>query len=194
MDSLLLLGQLSPDARHDPRVVDGFISGDQRQCQHAGGPYYKAVPRVGEQVSFDRDGGVYDGQINRLKDERRRSEERTFAVQPDERRSACESSESRTTDRPGLRRRPRCRLSPPTLQAPAQRKSIAGLSPANTRRQRASRREPSRSSEVMSGEHTRLLEILPRQIRELRQRSCECPSLARLNHAQMGARRDAKTL
>lgn len=40
----------------------------------------------------------------------------------------------------------------------------------------------------------RLLELLPRQIRELRQRSCERPRWTRLDHAQVGARRDAKAL
>jgi hypothetical protein len=117
-----------------------------------------------------------------------------FALRPGVPQSACVSSGSRTTDRPEWRRRLRSRLSPRTPRVSAQRERTGGLSPASTRRPRASRREPSRSSEVMRGECARLLELLPGQIRELRQRSCERPRRTRLNDAQVGARRDAKAL
>ena len=45
----------------------------------------------------------------------------------------------------------------------------------------------------MLRERACVLELLPRQIREVRQRPGERPSLARLHHTQMGAGRDAKT-
>jgi hypothetical protein len=115
-----------------------------------------------------------------------------FAVLPDERRSAYESSGSHTTDRPGWRWIRRCRRSPRPLRAPARREGIAGRSPASTRRQRASRREPSRGGEVMRGKRARLLELLPREVREFGQRSGECPKLTRLHHAQTSTRRNAK--
>lgn len=44
----------------------------------------------------------------------------------------------------------------------------------------------------MRGKRARLLELLPREVREFRQRSGECPKLTRLHHAQTSTRRNAK--
>ena len=75
---------------------------------------------------------------------------------------------------------------------PPQQEPRAYWSPVDARRRRANRRAPSRGGEVISGELAGALELIPTQVRKVRQRPRECPGWTRLHHAQMGAGCNAK--